>query len=49
MNEPPPSSPYELCWRCLSCGEVILRVPALPEGCPRCGAPATELVLVEED
>lgn len=36
-------------WRCLKCNHHLPAGEALPEKCPNCGAPRTELALVEED
>jgi rubrerythrin len=36
-------------WRCLRCNHHLPAGEALPEKCPSCGAPRTELALVEED
>lgn len=39
----------EILWKCLRCGELRPRGPAVPDFCPSCGAPKTEFVLVGED
>jgi len=36
-------------WRCLRCNQHLPAGEALPDACPNCGAPKTELALVEED
>jgi len=36
-------------WRCLRCNHHLPAGEALPDACPSCGAPRTELALVEED
>lgn len=38
----------ELVWRCGSCGEVG-RIDEMPDGCPSCDAPKTELYYWTED
>ena len=36
-------------WRCLRCNHHLPAGSPLPDACPSCGAPKTELALVEED
>jgi hypothetical protein len=36
-------------WRCLRCNHHLPAGKPLPDACPSCGAPRTELALVEED
>jgi hypothetical protein len=39
----------ELTWGCYDCGEIGPLREGLPEECPSCGAPRTELYYREED
>lgn len=36
-------------WRCLKCNQHLPAGAPLPDACPNCGAPKTDLALVEED
>ena len=36
-------------WKCLRCNHHLPAGSPLPDACPSCGAPKTELALVEED
>ncbi len=39
----------ELVWRCMTCGEMGEIDDQLPETCPNCGVPRTELMYWTED
>ena len=39
----------EILWKCLKCGELKQRNKWTPGNCPSCGAPKSQLVLVDED
>jgi hypothetical protein len=43
------SGTMTIIWRCLRCNHHLPAGRPLPEACPSCGAPRTELALVEED